>query len=181
MYQTKPELIGIYNNGIKSGGGGGGGGAGTEPVSITIKAANLTTPGVVITGNTSNPNLTSADVNIVPTLWWLQREIARLDSRIDDISGDGPTLTLVYNNTSPNLQMDTITASTDADATIQYLADGSATWETYTGPIDVYSNGTWIFKATNTSGASTQKTIVYENFVTGQPTPPPPSNEDEED
>jgi hypothetical protein len=29
MYETKPELIGIYNNGVKGGGGGGSGGSAT--------------------------------------------------------------------------------------------------------------------------------------------------------
>lgn len=79
MYETKPELIGIYNNGVKGGGGGGGSGS----VVITIPDATLTTPGVVVTGNTSNPNLTSETVNVVPTQWYFQQEVARLNDRID--------------------------------------------------------------------------------------------------
>jgi len=78
MYDTKPELIGIYNNGVKGGGGGG-----TGIVSITIPPASLTTPGVVITGNTANPQLTSDTVNVVPTQWYFQQEVSRLDNRID--------------------------------------------------------------------------------------------------
>ena len=80
MYETKPEIIGIYSIGIKSTGGGGGGTGGT--VSITIPPANTTDPGVVITGNTSNAQLTSASTNVVPTLWWMQQEVGRLETAI---------------------------------------------------------------------------------------------------
>lgn len=79
MYETKPEIIGIYNIGIKNTGGGGGTGG---TVSITIPPANTTDPGVVITGNTSNSQLTSASTNVVPTLWWMQQEVGRLETAI---------------------------------------------------------------------------------------------------
>ena len=86
MYDTKPELIGIYNNGVKGGGGGGGGGTGPT-ITITIPSATLTSEGVVITGNTTNSSLTAEDVTHVPTQWWFQQEVARLDLRIDNAQG----------------------------------------------------------------------------------------------
>lgn len=85
MYETKPELIGIYNNGVKGGGGGGGG---TGPtITITIPSATLSSEGVVVTGNTNNPSLTEQDVTHVPTQWFFQNEIARLEQRINDLAG----------------------------------------------------------------------------------------------
>lgn len=86
MYETKPEIIGIYNNGVKGGGGGGGGGSGST-ITITVPDATLTSPGVVITGNTTNSQLTDSDVNHVPTQWFFQQEVARLDLRIDNAQG----------------------------------------------------------------------------------------------
>ena len=86
MYDTKPELIGIYNNGVKGGGGGGGGGTGPT-ITITIPSATLTSEGVVITGNTTNSSLTAEDVTHVPTQGWFQQEVARLDLRIDNAQG----------------------------------------------------------------------------------------------
>lgn len=86
MYDTKPELIGIYNNGVKGGGGGGGGGTGPT-ITITIPSATLTSEGVVITGNTTNSSLTAEDVTHVPTQWFFQQEVARLDLRIDNAQG----------------------------------------------------------------------------------------------
>lgn len=85
MYNTKPELIGIYNVGV-SGHGGGGSGTGDD-ISITIPAASATTPGVVITGNTHSDTVTSASVNVVPTLWWMQQEVQRLDNAISSAGG----------------------------------------------------------------------------------------------
>ena len=82
MYDTKPELIGIYNNGVKGGGGGTG-----PTITITIPSATLSSEGVVITGNTTNSSLTAEDVTHVPTQWFFQNEIARLDQRIDDVPG----------------------------------------------------------------------------------------------
>ena len=87
MYDTKPELIGIYNNGVKGGGGGGGGGGTGPTITITIPSATLSSEGVVITGNTTNDQLTADDVTHVPTQWFFQKEIARLDQRIDDVPG----------------------------------------------------------------------------------------------
>jgi len=85
MYDTKPELIGIYNNGVKGGGGGGGGSGAT--ITITVPNATLTDPGVVVTGNTTSESVTSETVNVVPTMWWFQQEVARLDLRIDNAQG----------------------------------------------------------------------------------------------
>ena len=87
MYDTKPELIGIYNNGVKGGGGGGGGGGTGPTITITIPSATLTSEGVVITGNTTNSSLTAEDVTHVPTQWFFQQEVARLDLRIDNAQG----------------------------------------------------------------------------------------------
>lgn len=79
MYSIKPELIGIYNNGVATSGGGGGGSAGP---SITVPAATLTTPGVVVTCNSSSGSVTSDTVNVVPTQYYVQSEIARLENAI---------------------------------------------------------------------------------------------------
>lgn len=84
MYDTKPELIGIYNNGVKGGGGGGGSGTGAT---ITVPDATLTTPGVVITGNTHSDLVTSETVSVVPTQWFLQQEVTRLEALIDAAQG----------------------------------------------------------------------------------------------
>ena len=86
MYNTKPELIGIYNVGVLGHGGGGGSGAG-DNISITIPAANAATPGVVVTGNTHSNTVTSETVNVVPTLWWMQQEVTRLDNAISSAGG----------------------------------------------------------------------------------------------
>lgn len=83
MYDTKPELIGIYNNGVKGGGGGGGG---TGPT-ITIPSATLSSEGCVTTRNAVDQNVTSETVSVVPTQWYVQSEIARLDLRIDNAQG----------------------------------------------------------------------------------------------
>ena len=83
MYDTKPELIGIYNNGVKGGGGGGGG---TGPT-ITIPSATLSSEGCVTTRNAVDQNVTSETVSVVPTQWYVQTEIARLDLRIDNAQG----------------------------------------------------------------------------------------------
>lgn len=80
MYDTEPELIGIYNNGVK--GGGGGGGSGSGGVSINIPEATLTTPGAVTTCNASASSATSETVSLVPTQYYVQTEIARLESSI---------------------------------------------------------------------------------------------------
>ena len=84
MYDTKPELIGIYNNGVKGGGGGGGGGTGPT---ITIPSATLSTEGCVTTRNAADQNVTSETVSVVPTQYYVQSEIARLDLRIDNAQG----------------------------------------------------------------------------------------------
>ena len=83
MYDTKPELIGIYNNGVKGGGGSGGG---TGPT-ITIPSATLSTEGCVVTRNATDQNVTSETVSVVPTQYFVQTEIARLDTRIDNAQG----------------------------------------------------------------------------------------------
>lgn len=83
MYDTKPELIGIYNNGVKGGGGGGGG---TGPT-ITIPSATLTTEGCVSTRNAADQQVTSETVSVVPTMWWFQQEVARLDDAISSAGG----------------------------------------------------------------------------------------------
>ena len=84
MYETKPELIGIYNNGVKGGGGGGGGGTGPT---ITIPSATLSSEGCVTTRNEADPNATAETVSVVPTQFYVQSEIARLDDRIDHAAG----------------------------------------------------------------------------------------------
>lgn len=86
MYDTKPELIGIYNMGVKGqGGGGGGGSVSGDTIQITIPPASLTDPGVVITRNASDSAVTSDTTNIVPTQYFLQSEVERLTQLI--ISG----------------------------------------------------------------------------------------------
>lgn len=87
MYDTKPELIGIYNNGVKGGGGGGGGGGTGPTITITIPSATLTTEGVVVTGNTTNDQLTAEDVTHVPTQWWFQQEVANIYLAISQAQG----------------------------------------------------------------------------------------------
>lgn len=82
MYNTKPELIGIYNVGVTGHGGGSGGGGGGGDVSITVPAASAANLGVVITGNTHSDTVTSETANVVPTLWWMQQEVQRLDNAI---------------------------------------------------------------------------------------------------
>lgn len=84
MYETKPEIIGIYNNGVK--GGGGGGGSGTGPT-ITIPSATLSSEGCVTTRNAKDNLVTSETVSVVPTQYFVQTEIARLDTRIDNAQG----------------------------------------------------------------------------------------------
>lgn len=86
MYDIKPELMGIYNFGVATSGGSGGsgGGGGTGPnVTITVPNAGLSTVGVVKTCNTSNGNVTSETVNVVPTQYYVQGEFARIDGFLD--------------------------------------------------------------------------------------------------
>lgn len=83
MYNTKPEIIGIYNNGVRGGGGSGSG----STITITVPDATLSDPGVVITGNTHSDTVTSETVNVVPTLWWMQQEVTRLDNAISSAGG----------------------------------------------------------------------------------------------
>ena len=83
MYNTKPEIIGIYNNGVRGGGGSGSG----STITITVPDATLSDPGVVVTGNTNSNTVTSETVNVVPTLWWMQQEVQRLDDAISSAGG----------------------------------------------------------------------------------------------
>lgn len=85
-----PELIGIYNNGVRGNGGGGGSGL---TVSVTISEATLTTPGGVQTRNSSDGTVTSETVSVVPTQYYVQNEISRLESAI--VSGGGSGVTVV--------------------------------------------------------------------------------------
>ena len=99
-----------------------------------------------------------------------------------NIGGDvtPPVITLTYNNTTPNLQSDTLTATTNETATIEYnTASASATsWTEYTGPIEVYENGTYYFRATDPSGNVGTASVTYDNLVRGHETDP--GHEDEE-
>lgn len=83
MYSIKPELIGIYNNGVATSGGGSGGGGGTSDFSITIPAAAIGSMGVVQVCNSSNSQITSETVAVVPTQYYVQTEINRIDGRLD--------------------------------------------------------------------------------------------------
>jgi len=90
---------------------------------------------------------------------------------VSNIDKTPPALELDYDNKSPNLAYDRITASTEAGATIQYRAPGASTWMTYTEPVNVYDNGTWTFKATDAAGNTTTTTITYNNILSGHETP----------
>ena len=92
-----------------------------------------------------------------------------------------PTMELYYDNTTTNLPYDTITAVTEAGATIQYRSSGASSWTTYTEPINVYENGTWEFRATDAAGNTTTETITYANILSGHETPGDDSEEDPED
>ena len=83
MNEIKPELMGIYNFGVKGGGGGSGGSGPT----ITIPSATLQSEGCVRTCNSSSGQVTSETVSIVPTQYYVQTEIARLDQAIESAQG----------------------------------------------------------------------------------------------
>jgi hypothetical protein len=85
MHNIQPELIGIFNIGVATSGGsgGGGGGGGTSDFSITIPAAAIGSMGVVQVCNSSNSQVTSETVTVVPTQYYVQTEINRIDGRLD--------------------------------------------------------------------------------------------------
>lgn len=100
---------------------------------------------------------------------------------VSNIDKTAPALELLYDNVTPNLPYDTITATTESGATIQYRAPGaSAQWVNYTGPVNVYDNGTWTFKATDAAGNITTKTISYSNLLSGHETPGDDSGDPED-
>lgn len=90
MHETKPEMIGLYNNGLKNAGGAPG--TGTE-FSATVPSATLTTEGVVKTCNASSAEVTSETVSVVPTMWYVQNAIAQLTGGTYTIP-DGGTQTV---------------------------------------------------------------------------------------
>ena len=79
----EPELMGIYNNGVR---GGGGSTAAGITVSGTMPSATTTTEGAVQTCNTSTA-VTSESVSLVPTQYLFQTEIARLENAIVTAGG----------------------------------------------------------------------------------------------
>jgi hypothetical protein len=88
----EPELVGIFNNGVR---GAGGGGSSTPGITISgaIPAATTTTAGVVQTRNSSSADITSDTVDVVPTMWYVQNAIAQLTGGTYTIP-DGGTQTV---------------------------------------------------------------------------------------
>lgn len=94
-----PELMGIYNNGVR-GAGGGGGGEGAS-VSFTLPQASTSAAGVVKTCNASSAEVTSETTSIVPTMWYVQNAIAQLTGGTYSVpdSGSQQTITVSAANT----------------------------------------------------------------------------------
>jgi Ca2+-binding RTX toxin-like protein len=84
-----------------------------------------------------------------------------------NIDGTPPVLYLA-GNTRRKAASATLTASSEATASIEYntvAADYDGEWTAYTEAIEVTANGTYFFRATDQAGNSTVKAIVFENIA----------------
>lgn len=87
-----------------------------------------------------------------------------------------PVLTLYYDNQTPDISGDILTAETNEPATIYYKKEGDADWTSYdeTEPfsLTITKNATYYFKATDTAGNTCEtQIVVYENIAGGHVTP----------
>ena len=81
---------------------------------------------------------------------------------VTEIVTEAPEITLSGDTTTP-LQVSILTASTDSDLTIYYSTD-QENWTEYAGPIEVTSNGTYYFKATDLAGNTGTNYLVFDNI-----------------
>ena len=88
----------------------------------------------------------------------------------ENIDTDAPVIELVGDNTTP-LQSSTLTATTEEGVDILWSTD-NASWTEYTAPLEITSNGTWHFKATDAAGNTGTASISFENIDTDAPAAP---------
>lgn len=87
-----------------------------------------------------------------------------------------PVLTLHYDNQTPDISGDILTAETNEPATIYYKKESDSDWTSYdeTEPfsLTVTKNATYYFKATDVAGNTCEtQTVIYENIAGGHVTP----------
>ena len=73
-----------------------------------------------------------------------------------------PVITLTGDNENP-LQSATLTASVDDSSQILYSTDNQ-NWSEYTGALEITSNGTWYFKATDAAGNTSYAQRTFSNI-----------------
>ena len=78
-----------------------------------------------------------------------------------------PVITLTSDNTTPR-QAATLTASTEDGVDI-YWSTNNATWKKYEGELDITSNATYYFKATDAAGNTGTSQITFANIDTVAP------------
>lgn len=139
---------------------------------VSVPIPNMNTPGLdEILENMESVCMTAELVGYDSekfSIFALQVKHFTIRNRISVIAPDDvnpPELTLTYDNVTPNLESDTLTATTNEVATILYQSPFSASWVNYMIPITVRSNGTWRFKAIDLAGnMSTVQTVTYANI-----------------
>ena len=120
----EPELMGIYNNGVR---GGGGSTATGITVSGTMPSATTTTEGAVQTCNTSTA-VTSESVSLVPTQYLFQTEIARLENAIVTAGG---TVEPSGGGTQPSISISGATLESAGIVKTCIASNAQVTSETY--------------------------------------------------
>lgn len=92
-----------------------------------------------------------------------------------------PVLTLHYDNQTPDIDHDVLTATTNEEATIYYQKSGEEDWIVFQDYLIVDQNGTYLFKATDLAGNTCQtQTVVYANIAGGHITPEEPDTDPED-
>ena len=85
----------------------------------------------------------------------------------ENIDTTAPTITLTADNETP-LQSTTLAATTENGLDIYWSTDKQS-WTKYTDALDITSNGTWHFKATDAAGNEGTAQITFDNIDTTAP------------
>lgn len=92
----------------------------------------------------------------------------------NNVPATAPTINIEpYDSTDTTSSPITVTATTDSNATFSAAQGETVSADGHTASYTFSQNGSFTFKATNTSGLTTSKTVTISNIVAPAPTPTP--------
>ena len=156
-------------------------GENTAPSQATMLTAS-TEAGLDIFYSTDNATWTKYTDSIEVTVngtWYFKAtdvvgHVGTNSITFNNIDTTAPVIELTGDNTTP-LQSTTLTAATEEGVDIYYSPDGKF-WAKYDGEIEITTNCTWYFKATDAAGNVGTNSITFNNITTPAPGHTPPDD-----